>query len=92
MISLLIHWKTENKGRDPLQFMLSVMRDTTVDARLRVDAARGLLPYLHSKTDELGKKAAVNAAAAKAITGKYAPGKPPRLATVTQLPGKPPTE
>lgn len=73
---------------DPVQFMLSVMRDTTADARLRVDAARGLLPYLHSKAVEPGKKGAAADAAKKAGSGKFAPGKPPTLATVTNLPHK----
>ncbi len=77
---------------DPMQFMLSVMRDPTADARLRVDAAKALLPYLHRKKGEPGKKAAAADAAQKACSGKFAPGKSPTLATVTQFSGKHTTE
>jgi hypothetical protein len=70
---------------DPIEFMLSVMRDTTADARLRLDAARALLPFLHPKKEAGGKKGAAQTAAAKVITGKFAPGKPPTLATITKL-------
>lgn len=77
---------------DPKAFLLAVMADTDNDARLRVDAAKALLPYEHQKVANSGKKAEAQAAAAKAITGKYAPGKPPRFATVTNIAGKHATE
>lgn len=70
---------------DPVQFMLSVMRDTTADARLRLDAAKALMPFMHIRKGGGGKKDEQQAAAQKAATGKFAPGKPPRLATISKL-------
>lgn len=73
---------------DPKAFLLAVMADAGNDARLRVDAAKALLPYEFRKVADSGKKGEAQAAAAKAITGRFAPGKPPKLATLTQLPDR----
>jgi phage terminase small subunit len=67
---------------DPLAFLLAVMGDTKADTRLRVEAARAALPYVHQKTNEVGKKDAAQQAAGKAAAGKYAPSRPPPLRSV----------
>jgi phage terminase small subunit len=38
---------------DPLQWLLALMPDTRQDLRLRVDAARALMPYCHGKSGEV---------------------------------------
>jgi phage terminase small subunit len=53
------------------------MNDTAIDMRLRAEAAKALMPYMHRKVGELGKRAAAAAAGAKAGAGKYAPSPPP---------------
>lgn len=73
---------------DPKAFLLAVMADADNDARLRVDAAKALLPYEFRKVGDGGKKEAAAAAAKKAATGRFAPGRPPTSATVTQLPDR----
>lgn len=42
--------------RDPKAFLLAVMNDPGSDAKLRVDAAKALMPYMHQKLGEGGKK------------------------------------
>lgn len=66
---------------DPLEFLKSVMNDTTEEIDTRKDAAKAMLPYLHPKKGEGGKKDARNAAAAKvAATGsKFGAMAPPKL-------------
>ena len=34
---------------DPLAWLLALMTDTRQDLRLRVDAARALMPFIHAK-------------------------------------------
>lgn len=53
---------------DPLDFLKSVMNDTRQDIDVRKDAAKAMLPYLHTKKGEGGKKEAKNAAANKAAS------------------------
>lgn len=36
-------------GLTPLQFLTSVMRDDTRDIEIRIDAAKGVAPYVHPK-------------------------------------------
>jgi len=67
---------------DPKAFLLAVMADADNDARLRVDAAKALLPYECQKVGDTGKKSAAQAAAKKASTGRFAPGAPPRLTVI----------
>lgn len=66
-------------GQDPLDFLLSVMDDRTVDAKLRVRAAVAAAQYVHPKKGEGGKKDERQAAAEKAGRGKFAPPTPPKL-------------
>ena len=62
---------------DPLAFLVSLMNNQAADLRTRVDAARALLPYLHAKVGESGKKAAQASEAKVVARGKFAPMKPP---------------
>lgn len=62
---------------DPLIFLKLVMNDGATDARLRISAAVALMPFIHAKVGELGKKDATQDAAKKAGAGRYASGKPP---------------
>ena len=36
-------------GQLPLDYMLEVMRDQSLDTRLRIDAAKAAAPYVHQK-------------------------------------------
>ena len=69
---------------DPQAFLLAVMNDTGSDAKLRVDAAKALMPFIHAKKGEGGKKEEAANAAKKAGTGKFKPGSPPRLVANNQ--------
>lgn len=62
---------------DPQAFLLAVMNDMGSDARLRIDAAKALMPFMHQKLGEGGKKDAKNDAAKKAGAGKFAAAAPP---------------
>ena len=61
---------------DPKAFLEAVMGNAEMDARLRIDAAKCLMQYVHSKA-ELGKKDVAQAAAKKASAGKFAASNPP---------------
>lgn len=63
---------------DPKAFLLAVMNDQDTDRKLRVDAAKGLLPFMHVRLGEGGKKDAA-AEAAKKAGNKFAPTSPPKL-------------
>ena len=41
---------------DPKAFLSAGMNDSGTDVKLRVDAAKALMPYLHRKVGEVGKK------------------------------------
>lgn len=65
---------------DPLEFLKSVMNDTTEEIDTRKDAAKAMLPYLHPKKGEGGKKDARHAAAKVAATAsKFGAMAPPKL-------------
>lgn len=57
--------------RDPKDFLLSVMNDMGTEAKLRVDAAKALMPFVHPRKGESGKKDQAQANADKAATGKF---------------------
>lgn len=44
-------------GRDPVEFMLSVMADPTQDLPLRMDAAKGAAPYVRARLAPLDANA-----------------------------------
>ncbi|MDI6637048.1 terminase small subunit [Pantoea dispersa] len=63
---------------DPLEFLKYVMNSRAEDIDTRKDAAKAMLPYLHSKKGEGGKKDAKQAAA-KAVASKFTGMAPPQL-------------
>lgn len=65
------------KDDDPRIFLTALMNDPLADARLRLDAAKALLPYIAQKPGEVGKKEERAQAAKKAGRGKFAPVAPP---------------
>lgn len=64
---------------DPEKFLRAVMNDSATEAKLRIDAAKALMPYAHPKKGEGGKKELKQDAALKAASGKFAAAAPPRL-------------
>jgi phage terminase small subunit len=63
---------------DPKQFLLAAMNDPAAPGALRVDAAKALMPFVHKKVGEVGKKEEA-AAAAKKAANKFAVSAPPKL-------------
>lgn len=63
---------------DPEGFLKAVMNNSTTDVKVRVDAAKALMPYKHHRLGEGGKKEQQNAAAAK-VASRFAAGAPPKL-------------
>ena len=61
---------------DPQKFLLDLMNDPAADPRMRLDAAKALMPFIHGKPGT-GKKDERQAAAKKVSTGKFAPAAPP---------------
>lgn len=41
--------RAQSEGDLPVDYLLSVMRDETLETRIRVDAAKSAAPYLHHK-------------------------------------------
>ncbi len=63
---------------DPLEFLKAVANDPEQDMKLRVEAAKAWVPYVHGKMGEQGKKDARKQAADKAASGgRFAPPPPP---------------
>lgn len=65
---------------DPVEFLTKVMNEPAADLRLRIDAAKAMLPFKHQKLGEGGKKDQKQEAAKKAGAGKYGSAAPPKLA------------
>jgi phage terminase small subunit len=63
---------------DPKAFLLVAMNDMKMDHKLRVDAAKALMPFVHAKLGDVGKKA-VRGDAAKEAANKFASTPPPPL-------------
>lgn len=68
--------------RDPKDFLLAVMNDLESEAKLRVDAAKALMPFVHQRKGEGGKKEQAKEKASQAATGVFGPRKPPTLKSV----------
>ncbi len=66
--------------KDPKIFLMAVMNDAGSDARLRIDAAKALMPFVHLKLGEGGKKDQQQKQAEQASTGRFAAPAGPRLA------------
>jgi len=69
---------------DPIAFLRALMRDKSVDIKLRQDSAKRLMAFEKSggKKGETGKKGERAQAAAEASEGRFAPGAPPKLRAV----------
>ena len=67
---------------DPKEFLLALMQDVTADQRVRADAAKTLMPFMHVKLGEGGKKDEKQRAAQTASAGKFAASAPPKLSVV----------
>jgi phage terminase small subunit len=63
---------------DPKAFLIAAMNDGRTEPKLRVDAAKALMPFVHAKVGETGKKDAKGAAAEKAAN-KFAALATPKL-------------
>lgn len=66
------------KYDDPIEFLKAAMNNPALDVDQRKDAAKALLPYLHTKKGEGGKKDAKSDAAKKAAA-RFTQPQPPRL-------------
>lgn len=64
---------------EPDKFLMAVMNDSGSEAKLRVDAAKALLSAQVRRTENGGKKDAVQEAAKKVAGGKFAAAAPPKL-------------
>lgn len=62
---------------DPKEFLLATMNDFETDSKLRVDAAKALMPFIHPRKGEGSKKQERQDAAKKAGTGKFSSAPPP---------------
>ncbi|AKV07908.1 terminase [Pseudomonas fluorescens NCIMB 11764] len=62
---------------DPKDFLLAVMNDFGSEAKLRVDAAKALMPFVHQRKGDAGKKQDKQDAAKQAGTGRFGTGAPP---------------
>ncbi|WP_212568060.1 terminase small subunit, partial [Pseudomonas aeruginosa] len=68
---------------DPLNFLTSLMQDETVDLRLRLEAAKALLPFKHKKKAGVGTKEQ-RQELAREVAGRFAPRQPP-LGTIVSI-------
>jgi phage terminase small subunit len=66
---------------DPRDFLLAAMNDGGLEPKLRIDAAKALMPFEHPKQGEGSKKDQKGEAAKKAAS-KFTPTTPPKLKAV----------
>ncbi|MYZ44206.1 terminase small subunit [Schauerella aestuarii] len=62
---------------DPKRYLTQLMNDLGEEPKLRLEAAKALMPYVHAKVPEPGKKDAAKDAAKKAGGGKFSSTAPP---------------
>lgn len=63
---------------DPKEFLLATMNDFETDSKLRVDAAKALMPFIHPRKGEGGKKEE-RQKAAEQVASKFSRQAPPKL-------------
>lgn len=68
--------------RDPKDFLLAVMNDLGSEPKLRVDAAKALMPFVHQRKGEGGKKEQAKEKASQVGQGRFGPRPPPALKAV----------
>lgn len=61
-----------SKAGDPQAFLEALMDDVNADPRMRLEAAKALMPFKYAKLGEGGKKDVKQDAAKKAAAGKFA--------------------
>lgn len=59
------------EGADPKDYLIQIMQDNSVDMKLRLDAAKALMPYVYKKLGEDGKKAEKEMIAKTAEAGTH---------------------
>jgi len=67
------------KHSDPKAFLLAAMNDLELEPRQRIEAAKTLMPFMHKKLGEGGKKEQ-REEDAKKVAGRFSQAAPPRLA------------
>lgn len=70
-------WEQATRFSDPKAFLNAVMNDMETEPKLRVFAAKELMPYYHRKLGDTGKKEERKDAASKAASGRFAAAPPP---------------
>lgn len=66
--------------RDPRAFLLAAMNDVELEPKLRIDAAKALMPFEFAKKGESsGKKEEAAAKSKAAAAGKFGRREPPKL-------------
>lgn len=65
--------------KDPKVFLLALMNDLEADVKLRADAAKALMPFMHQKLGEGRKKDEAAEKAKAASAGRYGVRTGPRL-------------
>jgi len=63
---------------DPKAFLLAAMNDLELEPRQRIEAAKTLMPFMHQKLGESGKKEQKQVEAQK-VAGRFAAAVPPKL-------------
>lgn len=63
---------------DPKAFLLAAMNDLELEPRQRIEAAKTLMPFMHQKLGEGGKKEQQQANAQK-VASRFAAAAPPKL-------------
>ncbi|KWC11455.1 terminase small subunit [Burkholderia ubonensis] len=63
---------------DPKAFLIAAMNDARTEPKLRIDAAKALMPFVHKRLGEGGKKEQRDEAAKKAAS-RFSQAAPPRL-------------
>ena len=64
--------------KDPRAFLLAAMNDLDLEPKLRIDAAKTLMPFEYPKKGETGKKEQANENAKK-VSSRFAAAAPPKL-------------
>jgi len=64
--------------QDPKAFLLAAMNDIALEPKMRIDAAKALMPFVHQKLGEGGKKEQQQENAKK-VASRFAPSAPPKL-------------
>lgn len=67
---------------DPMELLRSEMNNPLLDPKTRIQAATALLPYLHQKKGESGKKDKAEDAARDVVSGRFKMSAPPQLALI----------